>query len=90
MPIPRGEPETFPMCVPDDFPLMNEDQLIRYVRAHCGDDVADYVARRIARTDFVEAARRAHIHMKEALDAISSADDAVREAAQEFEGVQIL
>lgn len=32
----------YPLCVPDDT-LMNDDQLIRYIRQRCGDEVADAI-----------------------------------------------
>lgn len=32
----------YPLCLNDDT-LMNDDQLIRYIRHRCGDDVADAI-----------------------------------------------
>lgn len=68
----------YPLCLDDDT-LMNDDQLIRYVRGKCGDDVADVITDLIyansiqARlseivSDIQSEAEAASNHLEEAAD----------------------
>lgn len=56
----------YPLCLADDT-LMNDDELIRYIRMRCGDEVADIVQEEIYETSI-----RVSV-----LDAISALSDAV-------------
>lgn len=75
----------YPLCLADDT-LMNDDQLIRYIKQRCGEEVADAI------TDLIYAnSIRAHLTdlvarigadlsgAKDELDDISSVLDGMRE-----------
>lgn len=69
----------YPLCVPDDT-LMNDDQLIRYIRQRCGDEVADAITELIYSNSIRE-------QLKAALEAIGKAYDAANDAAESMQDV---
>lgn len=69
----------YPLVLPDDT-LLNDDQLIRYLRHKCGDEVADVITELIYSNSI-----RAQLEV--ALEAIGKAYDAANDAAEAMQDV---
>jgi len=79
----------YPLCLADDT-LMNDDELIRYIRQRCGDEVADTITEliyassiRAQLNDIIARACASLSGAKDELDDISTALDEMRELVKE-------
>lgn len=72
----------YPLCLADDT-LMNDDELIRYIRNRCGDEVADAIADLIyansIRAQLSDLIARVSASLHGAADELNDADLALDE-----------
>lgn len=73
----------YPLCVPDDT-LMNDDQLIRYIRQRCGDEVADAITELIYSNSIRAQMADILSDLSSEISAVSSHLDEAREYMEEM------
>ena len=78
--------ESYPLCVPGDT-LMNRDELIRYVRRKCGDEVGRVVEEIAYETSVRKQLAGAVISLENAMRDVENAIDSVNDFVSELKGV---
>ena len=78
--------ESYPLCVPGDT-LMSRDELIRYVRQKCGDEVGRAVEEIAYETSVRKQLECAMISLENAMSGIEDAIDSANDLVSELKGV---
>ena len=78
--------ESYPLCVPGDT-LMNRDELIRYVRQKCGDEVGRAVEEIAYGTSVRKQLAGAMISLENAMSGVKDAIDSANDLVSELKGV---
>lgn len=76
----------YPLCVPDDT-LMSDDELIRYIRARCGDEVAEAITELVYSNSIRARLREALTDVGNAYDAANAAAEAMQDLHSEIESL---
>ena len=78
--------ESYPLCVPGDT-LMNRDELIRYVRQKCGDEVGRAVEEIAYETSVRKQLEGAVISLENAMRNVENSIDSMNDFVSELKGV---